>query len=101
MNKVPRIVITTGEPAGIGPDICLSLEGQFPDHELVLIADPKLLQQRAQQLGLQWPASLSTRSDRDRRKRCRTTYHPAEHSNCWPAKSGQCSIRTRHAQPRN
>ena len=55
MNKVPRIVITTGEPAGIGPDICLSLEGQFPDHELVLIADPKLLQQRAQQLGLQWP----------------------------------------------
>lgn len=44
------LVITAGEPAGIGPDLCL----QLARHEspLVVIADKAMLQQRATQLGL-------------------------------------------------
>lgn len=43
------IVITSGEPAGIGPELCLQLVRlALP---LVIIADKGLLQQRATQLG--------------------------------------------------
>jgi len=56
-NKKPiRLVITSGEPAGIGPDICLGLSTlSFPEHEnieLYVIADPELMQQRAKQVGI-------------------------------------------------
>jgi 4-hydroxythreonine-4-phosphate dehydrogenase len=47
---IPRIAITTGEPAGIGPDLCLQLQGMHVDAELVLIGDPGLLTARAAQL---------------------------------------------------
>ena len=48
----PRIAITPGEPAGIGPDIVLMAAQQQWDAELVAIAEPELLQQRARLLGL-------------------------------------------------
>ncbi|RLA51578.1 MAG: 4-hydroxythreonine-4-phosphate dehydrogenase PdxA, partial [Gammaproteobacteria bacterium] len=38
----PRIAITPGEPAGIGPDIVLMAARQQWDAELVVIADPEL-----------------------------------------------------------
>jgi len=50
-----RLVITSGEPAGIGPDICLALSTlKFPADEsieLYIIADSELMQQRATQLN--------------------------------------------------
>lgn len=49
---IPRIAITPGEPAGIGPDLIIQLAQQTHQAELVVIADPKLLQQRAEQLNL-------------------------------------------------
>ncbi|MEH6582591.1 MAG: 4-hydroxythreonine-4-phosphate dehydrogenase PdxA [Halioglobus sp.] len=49
---IPRIAITGGEPAGIGPDIILHAAGQSFPAELVAIADPELLQARARMLGL-------------------------------------------------
>lgn len=52
MNACHRIALTAGEPAGIGPDLCVQLAQQQQTCELVVIADPQLLQQRAQQLGL-------------------------------------------------
>ena len=52
MNTVPRIAITSGEPAGIGPDLCIALAQQPHDAELVVMADPALLATRARQLGL-------------------------------------------------
>lgn len=52
MSKCQRIALTAGEPAGIGPDLCVQLAQQQQTSELVVIADPQLLQQRAQQLGL-------------------------------------------------
>ena len=44
---IPRIAITAGEPAGIGPDLCIAVAQQHFEAELVIIADPQLLQQRA------------------------------------------------------
>jgi 4-hydroxythreonine-4-phosphate dehydrogenase len=53
-DNIPRIIITPGEPAGIGPDIVLQLanrEQSFPA-ELIVICDPHLLITRAKQLSL-------------------------------------------------
>ncbi len=47
-----RIALTPGEPAGIGPDLIIQLAQTEQTAELVAIADPQLLQQRAKQLGL-------------------------------------------------
>jgi len=52
VNKVHRLAITPGEPAGIGPDLVLQLAQQAQPAELVAVADPQLLQQRADILGL-------------------------------------------------
>jgi len=49
---IPRIAITAGEPAGIGPDIVLALAGEHHDAELVVVAAPALLRERANLLGL-------------------------------------------------
>lgn len=47
-----RILITPGEPAGVGPELLLQVAGQPRGVELVAIADADLLTQRAQALGL-------------------------------------------------
>ena len=49
---IARIALTAGEPAGIGPDLCIQLAQHQQRCELVAIADPHLLTQRAHQLGL-------------------------------------------------
>lgn len=46
-----RIAITPGEPAGIGPELMLALAAQDWPAELVVIADPELIQSRADALG--------------------------------------------------
>jgi 4-hydroxythreonine-4-phosphate dehydrogenase len=53
-----RLAITAGEPAGIGPDLCVAIAQQAQTSELVVIADPDLLSARAEQLGL--PLTLRT-----------------------------------------
>lgn len=53
-----RLAVTAGEPAGIGPDLCIQIAQQGHPHELVVIADPELLIARAQQLNL--PLTLRT-----------------------------------------
>lgn len=50
--SIPRIAFTPGEPAGIGPDLCIQLAQQNLPCEVIAIANPDLLTQRAQQLGL-------------------------------------------------
>ena len=49
----PPLAITAGEPAGIGPDLCLQLARHAVP--LVVIADKTLLLQRAAQLGIEVP----------------------------------------------
>lgn len=51
-NPIPRLALTPGEPAGIGPDLCIQLAQQKFDAQLVVIADPDLLINRAKQLRL-------------------------------------------------
>ena len=46
------LVITAGEPAGIGPDLCLSLAAETLPCPVVVVTDPGLLRSRAAQLGL-------------------------------------------------
>ena len=52
MKPLPTLCITAGEPAGIGPDLCLMLAQQSFAARLVVIADSDLLAQRALQLKL-------------------------------------------------
>ena len=47
-----RIAITPGEPVGIGPDLLITLAQQAWDAQLVVLADAKLLKERAKLLGL-------------------------------------------------
>ena len=49
--RVPRIVVTSGEPAGIGPDACIALARQDWPADLVIAGDAKLLAQTAADLG--------------------------------------------------
>ena len=45
------LYVTSGEPTGIGPDICLSLAGRVDERPVVVLADMQMLRQRAKQLG--------------------------------------------------
>ena len=60
MPSAPRIALTSGEPAGIGPELCLAVARQplvcELACELVALGDRDLLAQRAHQLG--WPIKL-------------------------------------------
>ena len=49
--KAPVIAVTSGEPAGIGPDICLSLVAANFPARLVVVGDRALIESRAKQLG--------------------------------------------------
>jgi 4-hydroxythreonine-4-phosphate dehydrogenase len=53
---IPRIVITSGEPAGVGPDACVSLAQSDWEADLVVAADSELLAVAAAALDL--PISL-------------------------------------------
>ena len=46
------IVVTPGEPAGIGPDLVIQAAQQAGDSAWVVVADVDMLRSRAQQLGL-------------------------------------------------
>ena len=50
-QQLPTIAITAGEPAGIGPDLCILLAERKPLAQLVFIADRNLLSARAAMLG--------------------------------------------------
>lgn len=52
MVKTQRVVITPGEPAGIGPDLVVQLAQREWPVELVVCADATLLTDRAAMLGL-------------------------------------------------
>ena len=59
MSSEPvRIAFTPGEPAGIGPDLCVQLAQRLLPANLVVVADPDLLTLRAQQLGLRLDIEL-------------------------------------------
>jgi 4-hydroxythreonine-4-phosphate dehydrogenase len=48
----PRIAVTSGEPAGIGPDLCVLLAGHAFDGDLVFLGDREVFAARARQRGV-------------------------------------------------
>jgi 4-hydroxythreonine-4-phosphate dehydrogenase len=52
MATLPRIILSTGEPAGIGPDLAISIAQQSWPCQLIVAGDRDLLIERAQQLRL-------------------------------------------------
>lgn len=52
MANIQRVVITPGEPAGIGPDLVIALAQRDWPVEVVVAASPELLLERAALLGL-------------------------------------------------
>jgi 4-hydroxythreonine-4-phosphate dehydrogenase len=50
-ESVP-LVITAGEPAGVGPELCLALAARAGNPAFVVVSDPALLRSRASRLGL-------------------------------------------------
>lgn len=51
-SAIPRIALTPGEPAGIGPDLVVALAQQNWPVEVVAVAAAELLLERAKQLNL-------------------------------------------------
>ena len=48
----PVIALSSGEPAGIGPDICAMIAMQDLGHRVAVLGDPAVLEARARALGL-------------------------------------------------
>lgn len=53
MPYLPRILVTSGEPAGIGPDLCLKIAQREWPCDLVVAGDPAMLMERAALLGIE------------------------------------------------
>jgi len=50
---IPRVALTSGEPAGIGPELCLALAQRALPCELVCLGDSAMLAERARRLAPQ------------------------------------------------
>ena len=50
-SDLPRIALTCGEPAGIGPELCLAIAREEFSCDLVCLADRELLEERARAVG--------------------------------------------------
>jgi len=46
------LVVTAGEPAGIGPELCLALAREPLPADIVVVSDPEMLRSRAAMLGM-------------------------------------------------
>lgn len=59
--RPPLLAVTAGEPAGIGPELCVALAQRELPARIVVIADETLLRERALQLGV--PAAIPRYGD--------------------------------------
>ncbi|MGX5202858.1 4-hydroxythreonine-4-phosphate dehydrogenase PdxA [Aliikangiella sp. IMCC44632] len=62
-NKIPRLAITLGEPAGIGPELVVKIAQLSFSAELTVIGDAEVLIATAKQLGL--PLALTAQTWQD------------------------------------
>lgn len=51
-DALPVVALTTGEPAGVGPDLCIALSQQALPCRLTVLGDRDVLRARAAQLGV-------------------------------------------------
>lgn len=59
----PRLLLTSGEPAGIGPDLCVLLARLSAPYSLTVLGDPNLLASRARLLGIRLELRLVAAGD--------------------------------------
>jgi len=71
---IPRIALTSGEPAGIGPELCLALAAKELPCEVVCFADRALLEERARSLGM----TVRLRTYEPAASQARTAHIPGE-----------------------
>ena len=51
MNNYDKLIaVTAGDPAGIGPDICLELSNHSWSNKIIVLTDPSILKERAKNL---------------------------------------------------
>lgn len=60
----PRLAVSVGEPAGIGPDIVIKAARELRRFNTVLLADPQVLRERAEMLDRDLPAVAYQPGDR-------------------------------------
>ena len=88
---LPRIILTSGEPAGIGPDLCIALAQRAWQCDLVIAADLGLLQERAAQLRSD--VKLEAADDGVRRLPHRPgTLRVLHHSTKTPVRAGRLDV---------
>ena len=51
-HRGPALVVTSGEPAGIGPELCVKLAKRQLNSRLAVLGDPALLSERAAGVGV-------------------------------------------------
>src|SRR5687767_3623915 len=51
-HAAPLVAVTAGEPAGIGPELCVQLAHQELPARVVIVADRALLSERARLVGI-------------------------------------------------
>ena len=66
-HSLSKLILTTGEPAGIGPDLVLAAAADTWDAHLVAIGNRALLLERAQTLGLSIELSPYSSTDTPQR----------------------------------
>lgn len=83
---LPRIILTSGEPAGIGPDLCIAVAQRAWPCDLLVAADKALLQQRAAQLGTKVEVNDA---DATRRQHIPGTLRVLHHPTQVPVRNGK------------
>jgi 4-hydroxythreonine-4-phosphate dehydrogenase len=58
--SLPTLAITSGEPAGIGPDLCIALAKHTLPARVVVLGDADLLRERASRLGVTLDIHISS-----------------------------------------
>ena len=81
-SHFPTIAVTAGEPAGIGPDLCILLAERKPQAHIVFIADRKLLAARSTMLGRrgELPDYDAAKISRKRSASISLLHHPIKNS---------------------
>ena len=90
-GPLPRIVVTPGEPAGIGPDVVLMAAQKAWNADILCVADQDLLRARAQQLDLDIelaPYTTGDAAEAHRPGRLRYVHVPAPS----PVKAGELNV---------
>ncbi|HTM62892.1 MAG TPA: 4-hydroxythreonine-4-phosphate dehydrogenase PdxA [Gammaproteobacteria bacterium] len=95
--KLSRILITPGEPAGIGPDVLIQAAQRSWNADLIAITDPALINKRAREINL--PIQIVecdlTQSDRQPHQPGKLRIHPVKFADITVA--GKLNIKNAYA----